>query len=184
MANDNTLQRRGFLKRLATLGSASVASLLATKSASAQMPTTMAVGEEGPTRPNPGPYPGSRPTTLAVGEEGQPPATTLMVGEETNCVQPPRPTTMRFGEEGQPPATTLAHGEEGQPPATTRAIGEEGSYPVTTRRTGEEAPQPNNGRPHKVTTMMAGEEGQPFKFGPHPNSQVTPPRQWNGFQRW
>jgi hypothetical protein len=68
-------------------------------------PTTMAVGEEGP----------SGPTTMAVGEEDSTAPTTMSTGEED-----PGPTTMATGEETRI-ATTLAVGEE-EPPITTLTL--------------------------------------------------------------
>ena len=73
-------------------------------------PTTMATGEEGgggPTTMATGEEQSSMATTLAVGEEGPGP-TTLMVGEESGW------TTLRIGEEGPGTFTTLMVGEETQ----------------------------------------------------------------------
>lgn len=57
---------------------------------SVRTPTTMALGEEGGSRP-PQPPPSPRATTLAVGEEG---------GGVGQRPQPARPTTQAVGEEG------------------------------------------------------------------------------------
>lgn len=96
--------------------------------------TTMAVGEEGGTRPPPD------MTTMAVGEEGgtkpPPDMTTKAIGEEGGTKPPPDMTTMAVGEEGgtRPPVvTTRAIGEEGGT-ATTLAIGEEGGSNVPPSR--------------------------------------------------
>ncbi len=151
------------LTRRSALGAlgAAVAGLTGmTSTASAQIATTQAIGEEG----------GPAVSTLALGEEGGP--TTKALGEEGAATRPL--TTEPFGEEagrvvsraapgledgGAKPVTrakgenggpaTDAIGENGGPTATTLALGEEGG--PSTRALGEEG----------AATRARGEDGGP-----------------------
>jgi hypothetical protein len=130
--NGDNLSRRSVLGAMAAAAAGLVG--LGT-SASAQVATTQAIGEEG-----------AIATTLAIGEEGGP--MTKALGEQGT---PMPATTEPFGEEAGKVVSRAVPGMEdgaGKPGVSTEAVGEEGG--PSTRAVGEE------GGP---STLAVGEEG-------------------------
>ena len=106
--------------------------------------TTQAVGEE----MMPAAFAGAGlPTTLALGEEGPGP-TTLALGEEG-----PGPTTLALGEEGSP-ASTRALGEEGPLPTTAPLGEEHPFPTTLAPVVTEEGPWPNVAFPWPTTLAL------------------------------
>jgi hypothetical protein len=147
------------LSRRAAIGTmvfAAAGVMGAARTASAQIATTRAIGEEGAVQPpavattlaigeegalTEAINEAGAPTTRALGEEGAAAVTTEPFGEEAGRVTSKAVPGLEDGVGGDPNVTTKALREEGavQPPvATTLAIGEEGARPPLTKARGED----------------------------------------------
>lgn len=138
----------------------------AARTASAQIATTQAIGEEGAVQPpvattlalgeegalTQAINEAGAPTTRALGEEGGAAVTTEPFGEEAGRVTSKAVPGLEDGVGGDPNVTTKALREEGA--ITTQALGEEGARPPLTKARGEDG----GGRPGSTVRVQPGQK--------------------------